>query len=41
MEDDSEYLIQRSKMLQLRLDDAQKAIIAEKELVLKLIIKFY
>jgi coiled-coil domain-containing protein 102A len=35
MEDDSEYLIQRSKMLQLRLDDAQKAIIAEKELVLK------
>jgi coiled-coil domain-containing protein 102A len=30
-EDDSEYLIQKSKMLQLRLDDAQKAIIAEKE----------
>lgn len=30
-EDDSEYLIQRAKMLQLRLDDAQKAIISEKE----------
>lgn len=32
-EDDSEYLylIQKSKMLQLRLDDAQKAIISEKE----------
>lgn len=28
---DSEYLIQKSKMLQLRLEDAQKAIIAEKE----------
>jgi coiled-coil domain-containing protein 102 len=31
IEDDSEYLIQKAKMLQLRLDDAQKAIIAEKE----------
>lgn len=30
-EDDSEYLIQKAKMLQLRLDDAQKAIISEKE----------
>ncbi|KAL7049918.1 hypothetical protein ACKWTF_003902 [Chironomus riparius] len=30
-EDDSEYLIQKAKMLQLRLEDAQKAIISEKE----------
>jgi coiled-coil domain-containing protein 102 len=30
-EDDSEYLIQRAKMLQLRLDDAQKVVAAEKE----------
>lgn len=30
-EDDSEYLIQKTKMLQLRLEDAQKAIISEKE----------
>lgn len=31
IEDDSEYLIQKSKMLQLRLEDAQKAILSEKE----------
>lgn len=30
-EDDSEYLIQKCRMIQLRLEDAQKAIIAEKE----------
>jgi hypothetical protein len=30
-EDDAEYLIQKSKMLQLRLEDAQKAILSEKE----------
>ncbi len=31
IEDDSEYLIQKSKMLQLRLEDAQKAILSEKQ----------
>lgn len=31
IEDDSEYLIQKAKMLQLRLEDAQKAILSEKE----------